>query len=720
MADDVNRSGPRATARRGSPAAYLGMGNRQSEAGRLDHAMAQYRKALALDPAYAEAHNNLGVILHRQGRLEEAAAAFGQALILVPEDADAHLNQGNVRFAQGRLDQAAVHFRQAVALKPDQAEAHLNLGVVLLQQGRLEDAHASTRRALALAPDMVDGYRNLGAIAGRMNRLEEALACYRRALALKPDDAGVLMNLAVALVQMDRLDEAVTGLRRALTLDPNHPGIHRTLGNALMKQADQGRADRRGVLLRAAAADCYRQVVVLCPGDAAAYHNLGIALLHLDRLEEAAGALGQALALRPADAETLNNLGVALFRLGRLDEAAACYRQALVLKPEYVEAHFNQSEVRRFRPGDPELAALEALAADADGLSSGQAVHLHFALGKALEDVGEHARAFGHFLAGNAARRRLLAYDEAALRAQFSRMAAVFEAGLFDRCRGGGDPSSVPVFVVGMPRSGSTLVEQILASHPQVLGAGELTDLAEVAKFGLGPDQPEAPFPDYLGRLDRAALGRLGRAYLARLPALPPGRTRITDKMPDNFMLIGLIRLILPEAPDHSHGARPGGHLRLVFFQTVHRSAGVQLRSGRIGPLLPLVPRADGPLAPGAAPGQPDRGPLRGVGGRSGDPGPASDRVLRSALGPPLPVVPRDPAGDPDRQRGSGPATAVSRLDRPLAPVSTVPSAAAGRIGGLGSGPVRRARDPNRNAIESRVCSRKSGCAALRDCRRSC
>ena len=548
MADDVNRSGPRATARRGSPAAYLGMGNRQAEAGRLDHAMAQYRKALALDPAYAEAHNNLGVILHRQGRLEEAAAAFGQALILVPEDADAHLNQGNVRFAQGRLDQAAVHFRQAVALKPDQAEAHLNLGVVLLQQGRLEDAHASTRRALALAPDMVDGYRNLGAIAGRMNRLEEALACYRRALALKPDDAGVLMNLAVALVQMDRLDEAVTGLRRALTLDPNHPGIHRTLGNALMKQADQGRADRRGVLLRAAAADCYRQVVVLCPGDAAAYHNLGIALLHLDRLEEAAGAFGQALALRPADAETLNNLGVALFRLGRLDEAAACYRQALVLKPEYVEAHFNQSEVRRFRPGDPELAALEALAADADGLSSGQAVHLHFALGKALEDVGEHARAFGHFLAGNAARRRLLAYDEAALRAQFSRMAAVFEAGLFDRCRGGGDPSSVPVFVVGMPRSGSTLVEQILASHPQVLGAGELTDLAEVAKFGLGPDQPEAPFPDYLGRLDRAALGRLGRAYLARLPALPPGRTRITDKMPDNFMLIGLIRLILPEA----------------------------------------------------------------------------------------------------------------------------------------------------------------------------
>lgn len=453
----------------------------------------------------------------------------------------------NRQGGDGGANPALVQLPKAPPLVPEDAAAHLNLGVVRFRQGRLEDAHASTLRALALVPDAALAHQNLGVVLARMNRLEEALVCYRRALALKPDDAGVQMNLGVALVQMDRLDEAVTWLRRALALDPDNPRIHMNLGNALLKQAALGSVPLRSGR-RAAAADCYRQVVVLCPGDAAAYHNLGIALLHLDRLEEAAGAFGQALALRPADAETLNNLGVALFRLGRLDEAAACYGQALVLKPEYVEAHFNQSEVRRFRPGDPELAALEALAADADGLSSGQAVHLHFALGKALEDVGEHARAFGHFLAGNAARRRLLAYDEAALRAQFSRMAAVFEAGLFDRCRGGGDSSSVPVFVVGMPRSGSTLVEQILASHPQVLGAGELTDLAEVAKFGLGPDQPEAPFPDYLGRLDRAALGRLGRAYLARLPALPPGRTRITDKMPDNFMLIGLIRLILPEA----------------------------------------------------------------------------------------------------------------------------------------------------------------------------
>ena len=525
------------TAHRGSPAAYLAMGNRQAELGRLDHAIAQYRKALALAPDYAEAHNNLGVMLYRLGRLDEAATAYRRALVLVPGDADTHLNLGNVLFRQGLLDPAAAHYRQAVTLRTDHAEAHLNLGVTLIHQGRLQEAGAAILRALALDPHNPDGHQNLGVALGRLGRTDEAEACYRRALALKPDHPDAQMNLGVALVEADRLDEAVVWFRRALALNPDNARAQMNLGNALVKRGEPEEA-----------LVCYRHAVALRPDEAEARYNLGVVLLELDQTEEAVTQYELALAIRPCDPGTLNNLGVALFRLGRHDAAAACYRQALTLRPDYVEAQYNQTEVKTFRSGDPELAVLETLAAGGDQRPAGEAAYLHFALGKALEDAGDYPRAFEHFLKGNAARRSLLQYDEAATRDQFRRLAAVFDAGLFERCRGGGDPSPVPVFIVGMPRSGSTLVEQILASHPGIHGGGELSELAGVARSGPDPDQAPTPFPDYLRSLEPEALGRLGRANLARLPAPPAGQIRITDKMPNNFMLIGLIRLILPEA----------------------------------------------------------------------------------------------------------------------------------------------------------------------------
>ncbi len=547
LAENANRNGRQREARRGSPAAYLGMGNQWAEVGRLDHAMAQYRKALAIDPQCAEAYNNLGVILHRQGRLDEAAAAYGQALALVPNDAEGHLNLGNVRFAQKALDLAEDQYRRAVSLSPDLADVRLNLGVVLLHQGRLEEALAETLRAVALAPERVEGHQNLGVILVRLDRLEEALTSYQRALTLHPDHAETLMNVGVALTRLGRLEEAVERLRRALALDSENPRIHSNLGDALLKWADAGSLPFKSGRWTAAAA-CYRQVVAAQPKDPVAYYNLGVVLLQLDQLEEAVSLFEQALRLRPADAESLNNLGVALFRLGRFDEAAACYRQALALKPEYVEARFNQSEVKRFTRGDPDLAALETLAAESGRMSPSQAVHLHFALGKALEDVGDFQRAFEHLLQGNAARRRLLPYDEAAVLGRFRRMAELFDASLFERFQGCGEESNVPIFIVGMPRSGSTLVEQILASHPEIYGAGELTDLADVAQNGPDGDLSGAVVLGALLSQNPACFARLGRAYLARLPALPAGRTRITDKMPDNFMLIGLIHLMLPQA----------------------------------------------------------------------------------------------------------------------------------------------------------------------------
>ena len=175
-------------------------------------------------------------------------------------------------------------------------------------------------------------------------------------------------------------------------------------------------------------------------------------------------------------------------------------------------------------------------------------VYIHFALGKALDDVGDYARAFEHFCQGNALKRREVDYDEAATGQAFRSLTGTFGSIIFELLERVGDPSSVPIFVLGMPRSGSTLVEQILASHPQVYAIGELTNLSDIITAWSAalfrPDSSSAS----RGAFDPGGLRKLGEAYLASLPPRPAGKTRVTDKAPGNFFHVGLIRLILPNA----------------------------------------------------------------------------------------------------------------------------------------------------------------------------
>jgi hypothetical protein len=248
----------------------------------------------------------------------------------------------------------------------------------------------------------------------------------------------------------------------------------------------------------------------------------------------------RALVLDPDYADAHNNLGSVFKEQGKFDEAMAHFGRAIAIRPDFAEAHFNRAEIESFHPGDADLAALEALA-DRDDLAPNQAVYIHFALAKALEDSGDTVRAFEHFGKGNALKRRQVTYDEPEVLKRFRRIATVFDRSLFDRFEGAGDPSSVPVFVLGMPRSGSTLVEQILASHPQIHGAGELMAL-EVLASSL------SDYPECVPALDGLDLRRLGQSYLALLPPVEDGKIRIVDKLPGNFLSVGLIRLILPNA----------------------------------------------------------------------------------------------------------------------------------------------------------------------------
>jgi tetratricopeptide (TPR) repeat protein len=375
---------------------------------------------------------------------------------------------------------------------PDWAEVHSNYGNILQAQGKLDEAAACQERALALKPEFAEGCSNLGNVRYAQGRLTEAVACYERALALQPDYADAHNNLGTAFLAQDRIDQAVAHYERALALKTGYASAHNNLGNALMRQG---------------------------------------------KIDEARAHYERALVLKPDYANAHNNLANLLKEQGKFDDAMAHYGQAIAIQPDYAEAHLNRAEVKSFQPGDADLAMLEALASS-DDLPPDRALYLHFALAKALDDVKDYRRAFGHLRQGNALKRERIDYQEGPALELFGRIRAVFDRTLFDRFQGAGDPSSVPVFVLGMPRSGSTLIEQIMAGHPQIHAAGELTVLEKM----------ELPGPESVPALDAAAFRRLGQIYLSQLPQVAGGKVRIIDKLPGNFLRIGLIRLMLPNA----------------------------------------------------------------------------------------------------------------------------------------------------------------------------
>ena len=503
-------------------------------AGRPDEAAGLYRRVLAIDPRHADSLHLLGVIAAQSGRHGEAAALIGRAVAISPDFALAHFNRGNALRALERHAEAVEAFGRAARLDPRHAASQNNLGAALRALGRCDEAVDAYRRASALKPDDPDVCYNLGVALGELRRDEEAAAAYRRALALKPDHVDALINLGVALQALGRDAEALDAFRRAVAVDPLAADAHAGIGGVL-----QARGRFEAALL------AYRRALELKPDEAAAHIRLGFTLHALGRPDEALAAYRRAIALRSDDAEAHVGAGVALQELGRSGEAAAAVERALALDPASARAWYIRSDLKTFAPDDPDIARMEALLAGADArrLDPDARLDLEFALGKAWMDVGEADRAFAHLTAGNRRVRGALAYDVEADVSRFAAVARTFTPELMDRLGGAGFGDERPLFIVGMPRSGTTLVEQILASHPQIHGAGELGLLDEV----VGRAWPRG-FPPSASDLAGADLSALGRAYAERVGALAPGSRRVVDKMPSNFPFAGLIALMLPGA----------------------------------------------------------------------------------------------------------------------------------------------------------------------------
>jgi len=506
------------------------LGTVMQAANRHDEALACHRQAIVLRPDFARAHYNLAAALQALGRLDEALPPYRTAIDLDPGFAEAHHNLGVALAALGRHEDAAACFARALAIRPDAAATHHHLGRALATRGRFDEAVACFERAIAIRPDLAEALSDLGDLLHTLGRLEAAVACFEKALAARPDDVGALNGLGCALADLKREGEALHCFARVLALRPDDAEAHNNLGNALAA------LDRRPEAIV-----CYRRALAINPGYGAAHSNLGNALMALRREAEAVACYERALA-SGCDVKVYGSVAAALRMLGRLDEGRRAIEIAVELAPRRAEFYTLLAESKRFTDGDPHLALMEAAAQDIGSLSEKDQTSLNFALAKAYADLGQHERSFKHLLAANALSRRSTNYDETAKLGWFEQIASAFTPALMERLRGLGAASPVPVFIVGMPRSGSTLVEQILASHPAIFGAGELDDFRIVVAH-LMPD-----YPELAAGLDGAQLLELGTAYLERVRALAPDAARITDKLPINFAYVGLIHLALPGA----------------------------------------------------------------------------------------------------------------------------------------------------------------------------
>ncbi|WP_447588393.1 sulfotransferase [Aquipseudomonas campi] len=465
--------------------------------GLLDEARQAGERAVARDPELLAGWSNLGIILQECGQLEYSRECLQRALAMEPESALTHNNLANTYRRLYQLELAASHYQQALALDPGYAEAHSNLAFLQTSEGQFELAAQSARRAIDLNPQFADAYLNLAeAESARLNHAQ-ALHWLNALLSFAPQYVAGLSARALVLKRLGRLEEALV---------------------------------------------CARQAVDLAPANAKAHFDLGLVLQALEQHEQALRHYEQAAGLPGVQAEQALLASASLFlELGRADQANDYFDRALKAFPDSFQALVARSDSKKYRTGDGDIAAMEALLAGPRCLALNERLAVHFALGKAYLDTADSARAFVHLDAGNGLKRATFDYDAKATGQWVREIIAAFPAERFTRPAASRNGSALPVFVLGMPRSGTSLIEQILASHPEVQGAGELAALRLVI-------EARGPFPGNPAHGAALDLQGIGADYLAAVEPLARGKSRLVDKMPANFFYAALIPLILPGA----------------------------------------------------------------------------------------------------------------------------------------------------------------------------
>ena len=505
--------------------AWLNLGAAVAKLDDLDEAIKCWEKALEINPDNPLPMNNIGNALRDKGESKASEEMCLKALALAPEYPEALNNLGNALLDQGQHEQAEEQYRKAIMARPDYAEAHNNLCVSLMQQSKFPEAHTHGRYAISFRKDYFEAYLNLAETLRHLGQFDEAIKTIQKAMILRPDSAEVHMDMADTLLMLDKHAEAEAELRKVDKLKPDNPRIYLKLANV------QDRAGKTEEAL-----ETINKALQQNPEMADAYVKRA-QIHHINnRIEEAKEDYLKALEIAPKSAGILVGLADLHQTIGELDKSRDYLKKAKKINDNLPGLYFTMSNVKKFTKDDKDFKKMVSLEKKIEGHGLELESTLNFALFSAYEDIGDYKKAFTHLKKGNDAKRKFIPFQSERQQDHFEAIKKHYSPANLKKFKGKGYGSKTPIFIVGMPRSGTTLTEQIISSHPDVFGAGELPHISELdSKFGL---------------VTAKNAREMGEYYVKQIKKRDTTKKAkyITDKMPGNFARIGEIVSILPNA----------------------------------------------------------------------------------------------------------------------------------------------------------------------------
>ena len=483
-------------------------------------------------------NNDKGCLFLEQGSLSLAEKCFKKAVKLNPNYVEAYNNLGNILQLQGKNDEAVGYLGKAIEIEPNFSQAYYNLGNALKQLGEIDDAFASYQKAIAINPDLAEAYANLGSIQQQRGRAEAALEYYNKAIQLNPDGAEVYYNRGKLLCQSGQFEIALENFYKAIELKPDYFEAYSNCGVLL---SGSGQFDK--------AIENFDTAIRLKPDLAVAYSNRGNALSESGQPEAALVSFDKAVQLKPDYATAFFNRGNVQSGFGLFDEALESYNEAIRLIPDYAEAYYNRSCLQEYsQVSDSELEFMERQIKRKD-LAGADLKFYYFTLAYAYERSGDYQRHFDLLLEGNRLKRQEIDFDIAKEQNICAKIKMLFpeKTDAVQSPVDAGDSTLTPIFIIGMPSSGTSLVEQIIASHSQVYGAGELTRLRKIVR-PIIRTAVDIGGPDNNSILKNNIENKIRSDYLGYLEKLNRPEKFITDKMPLNFIFLGFILSAIPSA----------------------------------------------------------------------------------------------------------------------------------------------------------------------------
>ena len=523
-------------------------------------ALEQAKLAYQMSPEEPESLIVLAACLGANQRDLEALPLIKRTLKVNSNYAEAYANRAFIKLRSKNTDSAIDDLEMTVSLKPHLTEIWKLLSILYYQASKSSNAIEAIKNACKNAPGNTDLQKSLADLLRKINKTSEAITILKQALKLAPEDADLWIKLGVAFQQEKRIADAKMAYKTTLVLNPKSAAVTSNLGAIAVATEERHSALRyfeKVLKIKPSYAQAYYNLantlyelgrideasanyihaIALKPDFTQARSNLGGTLKELGRLDEGEVSYNQAIALRPDYAEAYSNLGIALQEMGRFDEAEVSYNRAITSKPDYAQAHSRLISLKKFDVQDEQYSQMLKIYNSAN-ISQEQRSIINFALAKACEDLGYLEQAFTHYAEGNNLRKKLLNYDIYSDIKIFARIKSNYPKILKSSIES--DKllrTPTPIFIVGMPRSGTTLVEQIISSHPKVTGAGELPF---ALKFGLA-------IASGFTEASNGTLFKFRRDYLEHLRNVSKDKVIITDKMPQNFLLLGLLTASLPE-----------------------------------------------------------------------------------------------------------------------------------------------------------------------------